>query len=153
MESYPTGCAAALIDGTTHCRCNSIPVGKSFQKCPFNLKGSNTTKYSFLIMKTALVKTCVMDEHILAGRSYWALLQHRSKELRQLSSILDENGQLLYSETSILHEEYHQRPLGGVPLFIFFWWLCSVASGFAEANVWQVCWKSAHSRRNGNNYS
>ena len=109
MESSPTGVAAALIYGTAHCRCNYIPVGKLFQKCPFNFKGSDTTKHRSFRMKTALVKTCVMDEHSLAGRAYWSWLQHRSEELRQSSSILDENGQLLYSETSILHEEVHQR--------------------------------------------
>ena len=30
MASAPTGYAAALIDRTNHCRCNSISVGKSF---------------------------------------------------------------------------------------------------------------------------
>ena len=79
MASAPTGCAAALIDGTNHCRCNSIPVRKSFQKCPFNLKVGDTTKHRSLRMKTALVNTRVMDEHSLAGRAYWAWLQHRSE--------------------------------------------------------------------------
>ena len=79
MVSAQTGRAAALIDGTTHCRCNSIPVGKSFQKCPFNLKGSDTTKHRSLIMKTSLVETRAMDQHSLSGRSYWAWLQHRSE--------------------------------------------------------------------------
>ena len=46
--------------------------------------------------------------------------KQKRREVRGPSSILDENGQLLYSETSILHEEVHQRPCGGFPFLYYF---------------------------------
>ena len=93
---------------------------KIIPKCPFNLKVSDTTKHRYLRMKTALFKTRVMDEQSLAVRAHWAWLQNRSEELRRSSSILDKNGQMLYYETSIIHEEVHQRPWRGFPFLYSF---------------------------------
>lgn len=41
LASAPTGCAAALIDGSTHCWAAAIPTGKRLYKAPTNIAISN----------------------------------------------------------------------------------------------------------------
>ena len=44
----PTGCAAALIDGTTHCRCRSTPVGTEYYKTLYPITIKNAEIYNAL---------------------------------------------------------------------------------------------------------
>jgi hypothetical protein len=115
MASAPTGCAASLIEGTTHCRCCSIPVGGPFQKSPSNLKSSDPNKVRAMKIAMSGVVTRLMDEHSMAGRSYWAWLCHRTEELRRPAVIVDENHNPVYSENSDLPSEVYNRPWGGLP--------------------------------------
>ena len=72
LASAPTGAAASLINGKTHSRCSSIPIGAAFQKPPTNLNISDPVKLRAMRLAMALVITQVMDEHSMYGRSKWA---------------------------------------------------------------------------------
>ena len=100
MASAPTGCAAALIDGTTHYRSCSIPAGKQFQSAPTNLKASNPENVRAMRKQCCKVILRLMDEHSMSGRAMWAWLRHRSKEMRRPTQILDDDGKVLFQEAS-----------------------------------------------------
>ena len=51
MASAPTGCAAALIDGTTHYRSSPIPAGSKFRQAPTNLKSTDPQQVTALRKK------------------------------------------------------------------------------------------------------
>ena len=69
MASAPRGCAAALIDGTTHYRSSSIPAGNKFHQAPTNLKSTDPEKLTALIKQLCGVILRLMDEHSMNGRA------------------------------------------------------------------------------------
>ena len=120
MASAPTGCAAALIEGSTHCRCSSIPTGRSFHKPPNDIQNSNSERVRAMRSTMCQVTSRFMDEHSMAGRPYWAWLKHRHEELRRPVSVLDEEYNTVYEDTVDLSPEIYNRPWGGIPLIYSF---------------------------------
>ena len=114
MASAPTGCAAALIDGKTHCRSCSIPTGRKFYQPPTNLKTSDPTRLRAMRVAMCLVISWFMDEHSLVGRLFWAWLKHRSEELRRPIEILDDNNETVQVQNSSLDPQIYNRPWGGI---------------------------------------
>ena len=64
----PTGCAASLINGTTHHQLFNIPTGRKFHMIPKDWKEKNAFA---IIAKNTYWKdifTLLMDEDSMAGR-------------------------------------------------------------------------------------
>ena len=120
MASAPTGCAAALIEGSTHCRCSSIPVGKMFYKSTRDITNSNSDNVRAMRSSMCQVISRFMDEHSMAGRPYWAWLKHRHEELRRPVSVLDNECNTVYEDRVSLPQEIYSRPWGGIPLIYSF---------------------------------
>ena len=120
MASAPTGCAAALIEGSTHCRCSSIPTGAKFHKAPTDIRNSNSDRVRAMRSSMCQVTSRFMDEHSMAGRPYWAWLKHRHEELRRPVSVLDAECNTVYEDTVNLQPEIYNRPWGGIPLIYSF---------------------------------
>ena len=109
----PTGCAASLINGTTHHQLFNIPTGKYFYKPPKDWKEK---KSSSIITKHGYWKnifTLLVDEDNMAGRPFWGWFKHRLEELRKMKSKVDEDfniQRLLHDKhtelTKIFSEEY-----------------------------------------------
>ena len=114
MASAPTGCAAALIDGKTHCRSCSIPTGTKFYKPPTNLKSSDPLRLRAMRVAMCLVISWFMDEHSMVSRLFWAWLKHRSEELRRPIEILNDNNETVQVQKSSLDPEIYNRPWGGI---------------------------------------
>ena len=75
LATAPTGCASALIDGSTHFRLCKIPTEIKFYKAPSNLKLSSTLELKSMkkIMTSNICR--IMDEHSQTGRPFWAWLK------------------------------------------------------------------------------
>ena len=98
MASAPTGCAAALIDGSTHCRSLSIPAGQRLHKPPTNVKSQKADSIKAMKKSLCEVISRFMDEHSQSGRPYWAWLKHRHEEHRRPNTILDEEENEMHTE-------------------------------------------------------
>ena len=128
LASAPTGCASALIGGSTHFRVCKIPVGSKFYQCPSNLKNYNTTSLRSL-KKVMTSNICrIMDEHSQAGRPFWAWFKHRHEQLRRPQIILDDNGNIVFDENDDfpLADEIFERPWGGIPFIYSFGDCCQL---------------------------
>ena len=81
IATAPTGCAAALIDGSTHYRSLYIPSGPPLYKQTTDIKTTELTKIRAL--KSALCKavTVIEDKHSMKGRPIWGWFRHRFEEL------------------------------------------------------------------------
>ena len=91
IASAPTGCAAALINGSTHARSMSLPVGKKATQCPSNIEDTNLERINFLRDTHRKLKARIMDEHSMLWQLYWAWMKHRHEELRRsVGKITDE---------------------------------------------------------------
>ena len=78
----PTGCAASLINGTTHHTLFNLPLGKCFFSSPTDWNEKNA---SSIIAKHKYWKnifTLLMDEDSMAGRPFWGWFKHRLEEFR-----------------------------------------------------------------------
>ena len=81
MASAPTGCASALIGGSTHYRTCRIPVGRKFIANPCSLNVTSTNELNALKRHNLCLKCRIFDEH-----SHWvghnALNGHLPQSLR-----------------------------------------------------------------------
>jgi hypothetical protein len=62
--SAPKGCAAALIDRSTHVRMMKIPVGREAAKAPLSIQTTNLNQLKYLHDKFRSLITILMDEHM-----------------------------------------------------------------------------------------
>ena len=128
IASASTGCASALIGGSTHFRICKIPVGSKFYQTPSNLKTSNTSDLRALkkIMTSNICR--IMDEHSQAGRPFWAWFKHRHEQLRRPQTVLDDNGNVIFDENDNfpLENEIFERPWGGIPFIYSFGDCCQL---------------------------
>ena len=83
IASAPTGCAAALINGSTHARSMALPVGKKANLPPSNIEVTNLERIKYLRDSHQLLIARIMDESSMLGMLYWAWLRHRHEELRR----------------------------------------------------------------------
>ena len=120
MASAPTGCSASLIEGSTHCRCCSIPTGRDFHRSPVDIKSTHLDSIRSMRKQMRDVISRFMDEHSMAGRPYWAWLKHRHEELRQPKVVLDWEENILFREDSMVSPILHNRPHGGIPFIYSF---------------------------------
>ena len=120
MASAPTGCAAALIDGSTHCRSLSIPAGQRLHKLPTNIKDQKADHVKAMKKAMCEVISRFMDEHSQSGRPYWAWLKHRHEEYRRPTIIRDKEENLIHSEEVDLKPAVYKRPWGGIPFIYSF---------------------------------
>ena len=120
MASAPTGCAAALIEGSTHCHCLKIPCGRALYKVPSNIKATNSD--AIRALKTAMCKVVcrIEDEHSMKGRPLWAWTKHRTEELRRPCVVLDDEENVIHTDEVDLSEEVYKRPYGGIPFIYSF---------------------------------
>jgi hypothetical protein len=127
--SAPTGCAAALIDGSTHARMMAIPVGKDATKAPTHLVSSNSNYLQHLKKRFTDIFALFMDEHSMMGLQDWAWAKYRNEEFRGLCPpVMDEeSNELLVDDSgnenvweSVLDPVTRQRPWGGIPLIYSF---------------------------------
>ncbi len=117
MASAPTGCAASLIGGSTHCRCSHIPTGRKFKQIPTNMTTSDSTVMRATRLSMSKVVSRFMDEHSMDGRPTWAWLKHRHEELRRPSEVLDTEAPTLVQEViadNLLDPDVYMRPWGGI---------------------------------------
>ena len=96
LASAPTGCAAALIGGSTHCRSCSIPTSAKFQNPPTDIVTTDANRLRALKTTMCQVVSRFMDEHSMSGRAFWAWLRHRHEELRRQRQVLEGAGNDLY---------------------------------------------------------
>ena len=122
LASAPTGCASALIDGSTHFRLCKIPTGVKFYKAPSNLKMSSILELKSLkkIMTSNICR--IMDEHSQTGRPFWAWLKNRHEYLRRPQIIRNKENDIILDENLNfpLEAEISKRPWGGIPLIYSF---------------------------------
>ena len=131
--SAPTGCAAALIDGSTHARLMSIPVGKKAVKAPTNMVTTNANKLKHMKKMCSVLVARLMDEHSMMGLQDWAWAKHRNEELRRPSPpVMDEEFNEVSvnqnnvnlnepdNTTFILDENTRMRQWGGIPFIYSF---------------------------------
>ena len=128
MASAPTGCAASMIDGSTHNRQLGVPCGKSLAKAPSNMKVSNAMDARARITAMRNCYTYLEDEHSMKGRPQWGWVEHRQAELRRDKPVLDNAGNELVLEESSddnplppmpkVPEEIASRPHGGIPYLL-----------------------------------
>ena len=105
LVSAPTGCAAALINATTHNRCSSIPIGNAFQRSPINLTSADPNKVTAMQIQFCRALLQMMDEHSMNDRAMFAWLRHRCEEARRPVHIIDEEGNILVHGQSSLPQE------------------------------------------------
>ena len=120
MASAPTGCAAALIDGSTHCRSLSIPAGQRLHKLPTNIKDQKADHVKAMKKAMCEVISRFMDEHSQSGRPYWAWLKHRHEEYRRPTMILDKEENVIHTEEVDLKPAVYKRAWGGIPFIYSF---------------------------------
>ena len=118
MASAPTGCAAALIEGSTHCRSLSIPAGQKLHKPPTNINNQKADRVKATKKLMCEVISRFMDEHSQSGRPYWAWLKHRHEEHRRPTMLLDDEENEIYKEKVDLEPEVYNRPWGFIHLEI-----------------------------------
>lgn len=123
MASAPTGCAASLIGGSTHCRCSNIPTGRKFMKAPTNMTTSDATVIQATRLSMSKVIARFKDEHSMDGRPTWAWMKHRHEELRRPMDVLDDDGNIVGQDetgNSLLTPDVYMRPWGGIPFVYSF---------------------------------
>jgi hypothetical protein len=129
--SAPTGCAAALINGSTHARSMSLPVGKKAKLPPSNIDVTNLDRIKYLRDSHKHLIARIMDESSMLGQLYWAWLKHRHEELRRpVGRITDEEFNDIDDEEQDhvdpgivpidLTTDITSRPWGGVPFIYSF---------------------------------
>ena len=131
--SAPTGCAAALIDGSTHARLMSIPVGRNAVKAPTNLVNTNANKLQYLKASCSALDARLMDEHSMMGLQDWAWAKYRNEELRRKSPpVMDEElNEVSVNQDNVnlndhvdatlpLDDQTHERQWGGIPFLYSF---------------------------------
>ena len=113
MATAPTGCAADLIHGETHCRAYKIPVQKDkIRQAPTNLDIKDITEKIAFYSKYKSLFQCVMDEDSMVGRTTFAWISHRIEEGRQGAYDMA----VQKDETPPYTHELSRRPFGGVPV-------------------------------------
>jgi hypothetical protein len=151
--SAPTGCAAALIDGSTHARLMAIPVGKSATKAPTNLISTNSSYLQYMKKSFSEIVARFMDEHSMMGLQDWAWAKYRNEELRRHNPpVMDEESNELpvgdrandnepqdtAASAFILNTDTSLRPWGGIP-FVY---------SYGDTNqIPPVCKKSTYDTR------
>ena len=120
MASAPTGCAAALIDGSTHCRCASIPTGAKFHKTPKNVETTDIDRLNYLRASMCMIIARFMDEHSMSGRPMWGWLKFRHEEFRRPVDVHDEETNTVHVDDTNLTKDVYSRPWGGIPLIYSF---------------------------------
>ena len=83
--SAPTGCAAALIDGSTHARMMKIPIGREVVKAPSSIQTTNSHQLKYLQDEFRSLNTILMDEHSMMGHIDWGWARARNKQLQKPS--------------------------------------------------------------------
>ncbi len=83
--SAPSGCAAALIDGSTHTRMKKIPVGGEAVKSPSSIQTTNSNQLKYLQDKFRSLIAILMDEHSMMGHIDWGWARVRNKQLQKPS--------------------------------------------------------------------
>ena len=112
----PTGCAASLINGTTHHQLFNIPIGKKFHLSPTDWNEKNA---SLILDKHKYWKnvfTLLMDEDSMVGRPFWGWFKHRLEEFRKIKLKVDED----YNAQTLSNDKYTEltkRIFGGIPAF------------------------------------
>ena len=142
IASAPTGCASALIGGSTHFRICKIPVGKKFYESPSNLKISSALEMKSLKKSMTSVIVRIMDEHSQCGRPFWAWLKNRHENLRRPQLINDDENNVLIDESLNfpLEQVVYERPWGGIPFIYSFGDCCQLPP---------VCMKSLYDNNIG----
>ncbi len=79
--SAPIGCAAALIDGSTHARMMKIPIGREAVKAPSSIQTTNSNQLKYLQDKFRSLITILMDEHSMMRRNDWGWARARNEQL------------------------------------------------------------------------
>ena len=120
MASAPFGCAAGLIDGSTHCRSLSIPAGPRLHKPHTNIKNQKADHVKAMKKAMCEVIARFMDEHSQSRRPSWAWLKHRHEEYRRPTVIRDKEENVIHTETVDLKREVFNRPWGGIPFIYSF---------------------------------
>ena len=116
MASTPTGCSAALVNGSTHYRLLGIPAGMKLNETPTNTSETKVTQIKEACARLSRIKLWCQDEHSMCGRSMLGWLKARSEEYRQpVSEYLDTDDS---DGISDLPAEVSSRPWGGIP-FIY----------------------------------
>lgn len=120
MVSAPTGCAASLIDGSTHNRSLTIPVGKELFKAPSNIKTTNANAVKAKHIATSSVHALLKDEHSMDGLPTWGWIEHRTSEFRSSEClVIDKEGNVevvqIDESFPTVPEEISNRPFGGIP--------------------------------------
>ena len=123
VASAPTGCAAALIGGSTNARSSFIPTGKAFTKPPSDRTVTNVSEYRATRRRFCSIKTRLYDESSMMGKGDWGWIKHRNEEFRQQGVAVldsDEQGELVEQEQTqdaglILPLDVSERPHGGIP--------------------------------------
>ena len=118
MKSAPTGCAGALIGGSTHCRCNGIPTGKKFMAPPTAITTSKTDALNAMVATMCAIFTRLMDKHSMAGRPFWGWFKYRHEELRRPPSVVTVAA--ILPDSHSLKTEIYNRPWGGIPCIYSF---------------------------------
>ncbi|KAL7554626.1 hypothetical protein ACHAWF_018133 [Thalassiosira exigua] len=125
MASTPTGCSASLVDGSTHFRALSVPVGKALNKAPTNSAESNRDRIKEARVRMSRIIAWFQDEHSMTGRNMWGWLRHRAEEYRRPKQVIDDSGahegnlnNLTSESDGDLPPEVYNRPWGGIP-FIY----------------------------------
>ncbi len=74
LASAPTGYAAALINGSTHCQAAAIPTGEHFYNAPINLDTKIAEKNRVRRTIYSRIITRRMDKQSMTGCPDWAWL-------------------------------------------------------------------------------
>ena len=120
--SGPTGCAAALIDGSTHTRMMKIPVRRESLKAPSSIMTTNSNQLKYLQDKFRSLIAILMDEHSMMGCNGWGWARAWNEQLRQpCPAVMDkEHNKVVINDVDDsfnLDEEVHMRQWGGIPLY------------------------------------
>ena len=128
LSSAPTGCASALIKGSTHFRVCKIPTGFKFHKAPSNLKLSSNSELKALKKRMTSTVCRIMDEHSQTGRPFWAWLKNRHEYFRRPQIIRNEDNHIIIDESLNfpLSPEIYNRPWGGIPFIYSFGDCCQL---------------------------
>ena len=102
IASAPTGAAASIINGATHCRSAFIPTGKAFQKSPTNVNINDPNKIIALCNLMSALRTKIMDEDSMSGRNMWAWQKHRAEEFRQPKQLRNDDNKIFFQQQSTI---------------------------------------------------
>jgi hypothetical protein len=122
MASAPTGCAAALIYGSTICRNYSIPTGKAYHKPPSDRPVTNALEHLAAQRRFSSVITSIIDEDSMMGFGDFAWEKHRNEENRRATTVLNDEGTTIPQVDApvLLPPEVYNRPHGGIPIIYKF---------------------------------